>query len=86
MKEITQVRLQDIRIYQEAKAEGHREGYASVLLKFLQRQVRSLQPDLEPQVSSLPMPILKKLAGAFPDFEEQVDLETWLEQHPPQPD
>lgn len=86
VKDITQVRLQDVRVYREAKAEGYQEGYASVLLKFLERQVGSLQADLETQVSLLPTPILRRLAEAYPEFEEQADLESWLEQHPVQTD
>jgi predicted transposase/invertase (TIGR01784 family) len=86
------IELQQTRVYQEAKAEGKVEGKAeereiglqrerALVLKQLNRKLGNLSPQLQSQVSVLPIDRLESLGEALLDFTSFTDLETWLSQN-----
>jgi predicted transposase YdaD len=86
------IELQQTRVYQEAKAEGKVEGKAeereiglqrerALVLKQLNRKLGNLSPQLQSQVSALPINRLESLGEALLDFTSFTDLETWLSQN-----
>jgi predicted transposase/invertase (TIGR01784 family) len=86
------IELQQTRVYQEAKAEGKVEGKAeereiglqrerALVLKQLNRKLGNLSPQLQSQVSALPIDRLESLGEALLDFTSFTDLETWLSQN-----
>ncbi|HIK17859.1 MAG TPA: DUF4351 domain-containing protein [Leptolyngbyaceae cyanobacterium M33_DOE_097] len=92
------LRLQETRVYQEAKAEGQLEGQAQgraegrqdETLRLVIRQLtRLLKQDLpesvQTQIQALPLPLLESLGEALLDFRQLSDLHNSLQHHPPQP-
>jgi predicted transposase/invertase (TIGR01784 family) len=86
------IELQQTRVYQEAKAEGKVEGKAeereiglqrerALVLKQLNRKLGNVSPQLQSQVSVLPIDRLESLGEALLDFTSFTDLETWLSQN-----
>jgi len=92
------LRLQETRVYQEAKAEGQLEGQAQgraegrqdealrLVIRQLTRLLKQDLPDsIQTQIQALPLPLLESLGEALLDFRQLSDLHDWLQHHPPQP-
>lgn len=75
------LKLEETRIYQEAKAEEA----ASLVLRLLTRRLKQeLSSEAKSQIIALPLPLLEELGEALLDFKQLADLLGWLEQHQPQ--
>ncbi len=86
------IRLQETRIYQEAKAEGRQEGHQegrqegrqeecrSLILLLLNQRFGTLPETLPERLTQLNLEQLEALAIALLDFSSIVDLEVWLNQ------
>jgi predicted transposase YdaD len=77
--------------YQDILAEGETRGEArglqiglqqekSFVLKLLARKLGNISPQIQIQVSSLPIEQVESLGEALLDFTSVADLETWLSQ------
>ncbi|WP_265583024.1 DUF4351 domain-containing protein [[Phormidium] sp. LEGE 05292] len=79
------MRLEESRVYREAKEEGQLEGRqqeaASLVLRQLSRRFRELSDDLSGRISNLPLSVLEDLSEALLDFNSVDDLLAWLEAH-----
>lgn len=80
------MRIQDTRVWQEAKEEGKQEGRQdeaiSLVLRLLPRRLQQeLSEETRSQITALPLPLLEALSEALLDFEQLADLQAWLEQH-----
>jgi predicted transposase YdaD len=71
------IELQQTRVYQDAKAEEA----VSLILRLLTRKVGNLSPQLQAQVSALPIDRVESLGEALLDFTSMADLESWLSQN-----
>ncbi len=69
------LRLEDTRVYQEAKLEGEQ----SIILRLLCRRVGDLSNDLQSQIKALPLSKLEALGEAMLDFSNHEDLVNWLQ-------
>ncbi len=72
------IRLQDTRVYKEAKAEGKTEERRSIVFQLLDRKVGKLSARTKKKISTLELPQLETLTIALLEFETIADLETWL--------
>jgi predicted transposase YdaD len=64
------IRLQETRVYQEAKGEGRQEEAIEFVLELLTCQLgQKLSEDIRSQVSSLSLSLLKELSKALLNFE-----------------
>jgi predicted transposase/invertase (TIGR01784 family) len=74
--------------YQDILAEGETRGEArgrvdearALVIKQLNRKLGNLSPQIQTQVSSLPIEQVESLGEALLDFNSLADLETWLSQ------
>ncbi len=71
------LRLEETRVYQEAKLE---EGQ-SLVLRQLTRRFSVVSPELESQIKSLSLVQIEDLGEALLDFSEPTDLTNWLQAH-----
>lgn len=81
------IKLQETRVYQEAKAEGKAEGEQlgrqseaiNLVLRLLSRWLRQdLSEEMRSHITVLSLPMLEELSEALLDFSTIADLETWL--------
>jgi predicted transposase/invertase (TIGR01784 family) len=86
--EMLGTRLEETRVYREAKEEGREEGreeegqrQRSLVLRQLTRCVGKLPKKVKLRIDRLSLDDLEKLGDAFLDFESIADLETWLDQN-----
>ncbi|MFB2879921.1 Rpn family recombination-promoting nuclease/putative transposase [Floridanema aerugineum] len=79
------MRLEESRVYREAKEEGQLEGRqqeaVNLVLRLLSRRFGELSPKLRERISNLPLSVLEDLSEALLDFNSLDDLSTWLEAH-----
>jgi predicted transposase/invertase (TIGR01784 family) len=87
------LRLEDSKVYQEAKAEGKVEGRVeglsegqlqegrSIILRLLNRRIGSVTPKLQSQIEALSLAEIEALGEALLDFTSETDLVTWLQSH-----
>jgi predicted transposase/invertase (TIGR01784 family) len=74
-------RLQETRVYQEAKQEGIEEGIErqrSLILRLLNRQVGKLSKQQKSSIDRLSLDQLEGLNEALLDFDTIADVESWL--------
>jgi predicted transposase YdaD len=74
-------RLQETRVYQEAKQEGIEEGIErqrSLILRLLNRQVGKLSKEQKSRIDRLSLDQLEGLNEALLDFDTIADVESWL--------
>jgi predicted transposase YdaD len=74
-------RLQETRVYQEAKQEGIEEGIErqrSLILRLLNRQVGKLSKEQKSSIDRLSLDQLEGLNEALLDFDTIADVESWL--------
>jgi predicted transposase/invertase (TIGR01784 family) len=82
--EMLGTRLEETRVYQEAKEEGREEEgqrQRSLLLRQLTRCVGKLSKKVKSRIDRLSLDDLEKLGDAFLDFESIADLDIWLDQN-----
>ncbi|MBO3461911.1 DUF4351 domain-containing protein [Aetokthonos hydrillicola Thurmond2011] len=84
MVDITQITLQQTRIYQEIKEEGFQEGRQLEAAKLIIRQMnklidQQLSEEMQQRISGLPLSVLEDLSDALLDFTTLADLQAWLE-------
>ena len=70
------ITLQEIRVYQDAKAEGQ-----SLILRQLSKRFGILSSEINTAVLSLDLEQLEELGMALLDFQEITDLVSWLAIH-----
>jgi predicted transposase YdaD len=91
------MRLEESRVYREAKEEGRLEGRqegrqegqlegrqqeaANLVLRLLSRRFGELSPELRVRISNLPLSVIEDLSEALLDFSSLDDLSAWLEAH-----
>ena len=84
------MRLEETRVYREAKNEGREEGRqegrlieaANLVLRLLTRRFgQELSEQLRTTIATLPLPLLEELVEALLDFGTVAELETWLTAH-----
>jgi predicted transposase/invertase (TIGR01784 family) len=82
------IRLEETRVYQEAKEDGaverdqeHLERQRSLVLRQLTRCVGKLSKKVKSGIDRLSLDDLEKLGDAFLDFESIADLDIWLDQN-----
>jgi predicted transposase YdaD len=76
-------RLQETRVYQEAKQEGIEEGIErqrSLILRLLNRQVGKLSKQQKSRIDRLSLDQLEGLNEALLDFDTIADVESWLDE------
>jgi predicted transposase/invertase (TIGR01784 family) len=82
--EMLGTRLEETRVYQEAKEEGREEEgqrQRSLLLRQLTRCVGKLSKKVKSRIDRLSLDDLEKLGDAFLDFESIADLDIWLDKN-----
>ena len=84
------LKLQETRVYQEAKAEGEQIGEQrgrqegrqeeakSLIIRQLTRRVGTLPDEVRLQIDELSIAQLESLGEALLDFTKPADLEVWL--------
>lgn len=85
------IRLQDTRVFQEAKQEGIEQGIErgiergerAVLLRLLNSKFGTLSAATLTRFQNLSLQQLDALSDALLDFHQIQDLQTWLEQEAP---
>jgi predicted transposase YdaD len=82
------IRLEETRVYQEAREEGaierdqkHLERQRSLVLRQLTRCVGKLSKKVKSRIDRFSLDDLEKLGDAFLDFESIADLDIWLDQN-----
>ena len=83
------MRLEETRVYREAKEEGRLEGRqegqqqeaANLVLRLLSRRFGELSQEIGKRISNLPLSVLEDLSEALLDFSSLDDLSGWLEAH-----
>ncbi len=60
--------------------QGREQGITEVVERLLNRRFGSLSPSLQESVRQLSVAQLEELAEALLDFEDESDLEAWLNQ------
>jgi predicted transposase/invertase (TIGR01784 family) len=89
------VRLEETRVYQEAKADGKAEGIAegtaigkaegqleegrSLILRQLNRRIGSISLGLQAQIQGISLGQIEALSEALLDFSKEADLVNWLQ-------
>jgi predicted transposase/invertase (TIGR01784 family) len=79
------LRLEETKVYREARAEGEEQGRQeglqreqALILRQLNRRVGKINPHFETQIFDLSVPQLETLGEALLDFSSSTDLEQWL--------
>jgi predicted transposase/invertase (TIGR01784 family) len=79
------LRLEETKVYQEARAEGEERGRQeglqreqALILRLLNRRIGTIKPHFETQIFELSVPQLETLGEALLDFSSPTDLEQWL--------
>lgn len=75
------MRLEESRVYREAKEEGRQQEAANLVLRLLLRRCGELSQELSRRISNLPLSVLEDLSEALLDFNSVDDLLAWLEAH-----
>jgi predicted transposase/invertase (TIGR01784 family) len=81
------IKLEQTKVYQEAKAEGETigevrgrtEGEQALVLRLLTRKLGKIEPEIKAQVSSLNLEKIESLGEDLLDFTQMSDLLAWLE-------
>jgi predicted transposase YdaD len=73
------MRLEESRVYREAKEEGRQQEAANLVLRLLSRRFGELSQEIRVRISNLPLSVLEDLSEALLDFSNLDDLLAWLE-------
>ena len=63
---------------EQGREQGREQGITEVVERLLNRRFGSLSPSLQESVRQLSVAQLEELAEALLDFEDESDLEVWL--------
>jgi hypothetical protein len=66
---------------QAGKQAGRQEGSAAITMRQLQRQVGILNTETQARIRALSFEQLEQLGEALLDFQQQTDLEAWLDKN-----
>jgi predicted transposase YdaD len=72
------VRVQETRVYQEAREEGREEEARSLILRQIDRRAGKVPEPIKLRIGVLSLAQLENLGVALMDFATIADLETWL--------
>jgi predicted transposase/invertase (TIGR01784 family) len=73
------MRLEETRVYREAKEEGRQTEAVRLVMRQLQRRLgQELPEDLRAAIANLSLPVLEELSEALLDFVTLADVEAWL--------
>jgi predicted transposase YdaD len=77
------LRLEDTRVYREAREEGLVEGRQLEAVQLVVRQLerrlgQELPEGVRTKIAQLSLPVLESLGEALLDFSALADLEAWL--------
>jgi predicted transposase/invertase (TIGR01784 family) len=75
------MRLEESKVYREAKEEGQQQEAANLVLRQLRRRLGAISDELGNRISHLPLSVLEDLSEALLDFSSLDDLSAWLESH-----
>jgi predicted transposase YdaD len=83
------VRLEESRVYQDAKAEGKAVGITegqlqegrSLIIRQIKRRIGKVFPSLQSKIETLSLTDIEALGEALFDFTAEVDFVTWLQGH-----
>jgi predicted transposase YdaD len=84
------IRLEETRVYREAKEEGRQEGRqegqqieaANLVVRQLTRRLgQSLPTEISATIAVLPLLVLEELGEALLEFSTLAALEAWLAEH-----
>jgi predicted transposase YdaD len=82
------IRLEETRVYQEAKEEGREEGreeerqrLQSLVLRQLARCFGKIPKKVKSRMDELSLDEWERLGDAFFDFESIADLDIWLDKN-----
>jgi predicted transposase YdaD len=75
------IRLQDTRMYKDAKAEGKTEERRSIVFLQLDRKLGKLSARTKKKINALELPQLEALTIDLLDFKTIAELEIWLSNH-----
>jgi len=75
------LRLEESKVYREAKEEGQQQEAANLVLRQLRRRLGNLSDAMTNRISNLPLSVLEDLSEALLDFSSLDDLSAWLESH-----
>lgn len=83
MEAMLDMRLEETRVYREAKEEGREEGRQTEAVRLALRQLQrrlgqELPENLRAAIANLSLPALEELSEALLDFVTLADLKTWL--------
>jgi predicted transposase/invertase (TIGR01784 family) len=73
------IKLEETRVYIDAKAEGEVKEAQSLILRLLNRRVGKVSSEVETSIKSLPLARLEELHDAALDFTQIGDLASWLD-------
>jgi predicted transposase YdaD len=73
------IKLEETRVYQDAKADGKIEGEQALVLKQLIRKLGTIKPEIKARVTSLKSERLESLGEDLLDFTQMSDLLAWLD-------
>jgi len=72
------IRLEESRVYQDAKVEGRIEEGQSLIIRLLTCKVGKISKSLLTKIEELPLEELEELGEALLHFSSTVNLEQWL--------
>jgi predicted transposase YdaD len=82
MEQMLGIRLEESRVYQDAKVEGRVEERRSLVIRLLNRKVGKLSKPLLTKVEALSLEQLEELSEALLNFSTVANLEEWLKARP----
>lgn len=81
VEQMLDIRLQETRVYQEAKEEGREEEARSLILRLLTHRFGKLSALVHAQISNLSLSLLEDLGESLLDFDDAAELTHWLQAH-----
>ncbi len=76
------IKLEESRVYQDAKVEGRIEEGRSLVIRLLNRKVGKLSQPLLTKIEELSLEQLEELGEALLNFSSLINLEQWLQSRP----
>ncbi len=76
------IKLEESRVYQDAKAEGRIEEGQYLVIRVLNRKVGKLSQPLLTKIEALSLEQLEELGEDLLNFSSLANLEQWLQSRP----
>jgi predicted transposase/invertase (TIGR01784 family) len=73
------IKLEETRVYQDAKAEGETIGEQKIVFRLLNRKLGIIKPEIIARVNNLKSEQLESLGEELLDFTQMSDLLAWLD-------